>query len=125
MMRRCFGCTSLSSPTFALLSRAAARSAGARLRNLGVLRSDVNWLARLAVCRTCSLRTMVAGVPHCGKPLLRQLNRASGEGCGCPLEDKAKRPDEHCPLTPAGAIRALENLGACGCKWCAAAASKP
>src|SRR3954447_14159546 len=105
MMRRCFGCSDFGSPTFAVLSRAAARSAGARLRNLGVLRSDVNWLARLAVCRGCPLRTMVAGKPHCGKPLLRQLNRSTAEGCGCPLEDKAKRPAEHCPLTPAGAVR--------------------
>ena len=123
MMRRCFGCTHFGSPAFAVLSHAAARSAGARLRNLGVLRTDVNWLARLAVCRSCPLRTMSKGVPHCGKPLLQQLGRTPAQGCGCPLTDKAKRPAEHCPLTPAGAVRSAAKTKVCDCKWCAAQAS--
>jgi hypothetical protein len=119
-MNRCFGCTSFGSPVFATLSRAAAKSAASRLRNLGVLRIHSDWLGRLAICRQCPLRVVAAGVPHCGKPLLRRIGSSDGggaaSGCGCPIEAKAKSPGEHCPLTPAGAPSRIG--GDCNCKWC-------
>ena len=118
-MRRCFGCSGgFGSPAFAVLSRAAAKSASARLRNLGVLRVDADWRARATACAGCPLRTVVRGVPHCGRPLLRQVTRSAADGCGCPIEDKARRPGEHCPLSTNGTPRRAAG-GACDCKWCA------
>ena len=116
-MNRCFGCSSFASPVFATLSRAAAKSAGARLRGAGVLRVDPNWASRVAVCKGCSLRTVANGVPHCGKPLLRQVRRAADGGCGCPIEAKAKTPGEHCPLNNTGQPRS-QTPAACDCQWC-------
>ncbi|HEX8913781.1 MAG TPA: hypothetical protein VF796_15580, partial [Humisphaera sp.] len=77
------------------------------------------WAARAAVCRGCPLRTVVAGVPHCGRPLLRQIARAPGDGCGCPIEAKARTPGEHCPLAGDGSPR--QTAGRCDCKWCVGA----
>jgi hypothetical protein len=58
------------------------------------------------------------GVSYCGTPLLRKLDRdPTTDGCGCPTRDKARSPNEHCPLNarhqPASMIGA-----ACTCKWC-------
>jgi hypothetical protein len=118
-MRRCFGCSStFGSPTFAVLSRAAAKSASARLRNLGVLRVDAGWQARVAACAGCPLRTVVRGVTYCGQPLLRRLDRSPADGCGCPVEDKARRPGEHCPLAADGTPRRTPGGTGCDCKWC-------
>ena len=119
-MRRCFGCSGgFGSPAFAVLSRAAAKSASARLRNLGVLRTNAGWRARADACAACPLRTVVRGVAHCGTPLLRQVHRSPADGCGCPVEDKARRPGEHCPLSANGTPRRAAG-GACDCKWCGA-----
>jgi hypothetical protein len=116
-MRRCFGCTDFTNGAFAVLSRAAAKSAAARLRNLGVMRVSNDWRRRITVCRGCTLFTVVNGVPHCGKPLLTQLRRVSTQGCGCPVEAKARSPEEHCPITAAHVPS--DSNGACDCKWCA------
>jgi len=116
-MRRCFGCTDLANPAFAVLSRAAARSASARLRKLGILRVAPDWQRRLASCANCPLRTVVNGVAHCGRPLLRQVHRRPDQGCGCPIEAKARTPGEHCPLT-AVLTAGPDSEGRCDCKWC-------
>ncbi|QOV87296.1 hypothetical protein [Humisphaera borealis] len=117
-MRRCFGCTDFSSEGFAVLSRAAAKSASARLRNMGVLRVSNDWRRRLNVCGGCPLHSVVNGVAHCGKPLLTQIRRRPEQGCGCPVEAKARRPGEHCPVTASHAPSSSD--GACDCKWCTA-----
>lgn len=104
---------------FATLSRAAAKSAASRLRKVGVLRTQANWAARAAVCRDCPLRAVVNGVPHCGKPLLRQIHRSPADGCGCPIEAKARTPGEHCPLNGVADPSTVTADG-CDCRWCAA-----
>jgi len=108
------------SPVWKSLSKAAARAAGARMRAVGVLRSADNWRTRLAICRTCLLRTVSNGVSLCGPPYLRQLHRTPADGCGCRCEDKAKRPAEHCPLTIQGRPLPTPHPAACTCQWCAA-----
>jgi hypothetical protein len=120
---RCFTCdrnpfgSSAFSTSFAALSRAAAKSAGARLRKLGALHTSRNWAARATVCERCPLRVVRAGVSYCGKPFLDQVSRDPTEGCGCPTREKAKDPVEHCPLD----VRhrpAVKSAGGCSCKWC-------
>lgn len=103
---------------FASLSRAAAKSAAARLRRLGLLAEATDWARRSTLCETCPLRHIEKGITYCGRPFLRQIERiAAEEGCGCPTHEKAKSPDEHCPLDwrnhPA---RQLPE--GCTCKWC-------
>jgi len=103
---------------FAALSRAAAKSAASRLRQLGILPESVDWARRAAVCETCHLRTIRAGVSYCGRPLLQQISRdAAQDGCGCPTRAKAKSPDEHCPLDRANQP-AVQSGALCTCKWC-------
>jgi hypothetical protein len=118
-MRRCFGCSTFGNPAFAVLSRAAAKSASARLRNLGVLKVSNDWRRRLNTCAGCDLYTVVNRVPHCGKPLLRQILRSPDQGCGCPVEAKARRTAEHCPISATKTPR--QQSGACDCKWCSVA----
>jgi hypothetical protein len=102
------------------LSRAAAKSAAGRLRQLGILPESVDWAQRAAVCETCHLRTIRAGVSYCGRPLLQQISRdPAQDGCGCPTRAKAKSPDEHCPLDRANQPAVQSDL--CTCKWCRAA----
>lgn len=103
---------------FASLSRAAAKSAAARLRNLGLLPEATDWPRRAAVCETCPLRTIHHKVSYCGRPFLHDIHRENPEdGCGCPTLKKAQSPHEHCPLDwnhrPA---RQLPD--GCTCKWC-------
>jgi hypothetical protein len=111
-------CCGGTSETFKRLSRAAAKSAAAKLRRAGMIATRVDWAARAAACERCPLRVVRRGVSHCGKPLLEQLHREASEGCGCPTHAKAKDPGEHCPLTvrhePAQTL-----AGSCDCKWCA------
>ncbi|HEX3358450.1 MAG TPA: hypothetical protein VHS31_15865 [Tepidisphaeraceae bacterium] len=104
--------------TFATLSRAAAKAASSRFRQMGLAPVRRDWPARASMCERCHLRVIVAGVSYCGKPLLRQVDRdPTLDGCGCPTLQKAKSPTEHCPLDlrhqPARII-----AGRCTCKWC-------
>jgi hypothetical protein len=118
-------CVSCSSSTlgsrrgvFAALSRAAAKSASARLRNLGVLRGRVDWATRAATCERCPLRVVAGGTSYCGTPFLRKVNRdAALDGCGCPTIAKAKDPREHCPVNARHQAAQTSRLG-CDCKWC-------
>ena len=105
---------------FAALSRAAAKSAAGRLRQMGLLPESTDWARRAAVCETCPLRTIHRGVSYCGTPFLHRPDReAAHEGCGCPTRAKAKAPDEHCPLDHHHRA-AVSSGGGCTCKWCAA-----
>jgi hypothetical protein len=110
---------------FAAFSRAAAKSAAAKLRGLCVLANHRDWPARAAACERCPMRVSHAGVSYCGTPFLRRPLRDAGlDGCGCPTVAKAKDPAEHCPLNAAN--RAAGGAGgACDCKWCQPAVSPP
>ncbi len=119
----CFSCLSGAlSPVFKSLSRAAAKSAKAKLRGRGFFRTAPDAEARIAICQRCPMRQVYAGVAYCGPPLLRKVRRnPTLEGCGCPIADKAADPTEHCPITfqfdaPTGTA-----AGACDCRWCSAA----
>src|SRR3954451_22946880 len=84
---------------FATLSRAAAKAASAQLRRLSILPTHQDWASRAAICERCHLRVLHAEVSYCGRPLLSQIDRNPVEdGCGCPTREKAKSPEEHCPL---------------------------
>ena len=108
--------------TLAALSRAAAKSAAARLRRLGLLAESTDWATRAAICEACPLRVVVRGVSYCGRPFLHKIDREPEDGCGCPTRAKARSPEEHCPLDwvnhPA---RKLPD--GCTCKWCNAYAA--
>ena len=107
----------------ARLSRSAAKAAAAHLRRRGMLRQAVDWPARLRLCQTCPMHTLRGGVGYCGNPLLEQVTRDAGlDGCGCPTADKARSPDEHCPLNRRHRP-AVSSPAGCDCKWCAAVLS--
>jgi hypothetical protein len=106
---------------FATLSRAAAKAAGAKLRKLAVLPIKQDWATRAAVCERCHMRVLHRGVSYCGQPLLRQVDRdPTIDGCGCPTREKAKDPNEHCPIDSSNLPIGQKN-SRCNCKWCAAA----
>jgi len=105
---------------FKTLSRAAAKAASARWRSVGLSRVHPDWARRASTCETCPLRVVRRGVSYCGRPFLSQIDRDPVmDGCGCPTIDKAKSPEEHCPLD-ARHQPATANIGAalCSCKWC-------
>jgi len=103
--------------SFRALSRAAAKSASARLRRMGLLAQGANWAARATVCESCPVRVVRRGISYCGKPLLEDLHRDPTDGCGCPTRDKAKDPAEHCPLDRGHRLARLDDVP-CNCKWC-------
>jgi hypothetical protein len=106
---------------FAALSRAAAKAGSARLRRMSLLPVKQNWASRAAVCERCHMRVLHGDVSYCGKPFLRQIDRdPAADGCGCPTREKAKSPDEHCPLDPANRPAQMIDQR-CTCKWCQAA----
>ena len=110
-------CGSIGS-SFRALSRAAAKSAAAKLRLAGMLPVRVDWARRAEICERCPLRVVRKGISYCGNPFLQQLDRdPSIEGCGCPTRDKAKSPSEHCPLTRQNRA-ARQAPEPCDCKWC-------
>jgi hypothetical protein len=104
---------------FAALSRAAAKSAAAKLRGLGVMRIRADWSARATVCERCPLRVISGSTSYCGTPFLDMIDRRPAiDGCGCPTIAKAKDPQEHCPLNLRNQP-ATRSGGDCDCKWCA------
>jgi hypothetical protein len=114
----CAWCSSgWSGNGFATLSRAAAKSAAAKLRRGGLLPVRIDWTTRAAVCARCPRQVVRRGVAYCGKPLLEQVEREAEDGCGCPVNDKAKAATEHCPLD-ARHRPARRADGRCTCKWC-------
>ena len=126
----CFSCGSASTlgsrpGVFAALSRAAAKSASAKLRAMRVLPVRHDWAARAAACERCHLRVVSGGATHCGTPFLQKVDRDPvSDGCGCPTIAKAKDPTEHCPLN-ARHQAATAVGGRCDCKWCDGATPQP
>ena len=105
---------------FAALSRAAAKSAGARLRRMGLLGERADWAARAAACERCPLRVVSGGTSYCGTPFLRRPDRDPvQDGCGCPTVAKAKDPAEHCPVTIKFGAATHAPDAPCDCRWCA------
>ncbi len=103
---------------FAALSMAAAKSAAAKFRAMGVGKEHVDWAARAVICERCPLRVVERNVSYCGKPFLKKIDRDETlDGCGCPVRAKAKDPDEHCPITPRH-LPATQDSKRCNCKWC-------
>jgi len=102
---------------WATISRAAAKSAGDRLRRLGAAATHASWPVRAGVCEMCPIRVVRGGVSYCGKPFLSQIAREPEEGCGCPVNAKAKDPKEHCPLDNRHRRSGYRD-GKCTCKWC-------
>jgi hypothetical protein len=98
-----------------------AKSAGARARSAGVLAVSPEASRRVATCHRCPLYQVTAGgTGYCGKPFLHKvLRKPSLEGCGCPVQEKAKAPAEHCPLNRFNQPAGRGKGGACDCKWCA------
>lgn len=104
--------------TFARLSRAAAKAAGDRLRQMGLLGVRINWAARAEACERCPLRVVHRNISYCGRPFLEKVDRDDAlDGCGCPTLAKARDPAEHCPLDPSHRP-ARRIAGRCTCKWC-------
>jgi hypothetical protein len=107
--------------SFAALSRAAARHAAARWRAMGMSAVSPDWVDRAATCERCAMRVVHRGTSYCGTPLLRRVVRDSArDGCGCPTRDKARAPDEHCPVNDRYERARPASGGRCDCKWCAA-----
>jgi hypothetical protein len=111
---------------FAALSRAAAKSAGAKLRAMRLMLARPDWPARAEVCERCPMRVVACGVSYCGTPFLRKVDRDPVvDGCGCPTIVKAKDPGEHCPVNRSNQAAKRGGHGGCDCRWCAGdAASK-
>jgi len=105
--------------TLANLSRAAAKSASARLRGLRPQLVAPDWSRRATICESCHMRSVVHGVSYCGRPFLQKVNRdLATDGCGCPTLEKAKSPREHCPIDRHFRPARTDDRGACNCKWC-------
>ena len=104
--------------SFAAISRAAAKAGASRLRRLGLLPVRVDWVTRATVCERCPMRVVKCGVSYCGTPFLRMpLRDPVVDGCGCPTREKARDPEEHCPIDVRHEAAATTD-GACTCKWC-------
>jgi len=115
-------CTHCPSSAFKSITRAMAKSAGARLRQLGLLPESVDWTARARVCQSCPLCTVVNKKLYCGKPFLEMPLRDPGsQGCGCPVVSKARDPGEHCPID---SLHQPAAESPCNCKWCVKAAAE-
>ena len=103
---------------FAALSKAAAKSAAARFRQMGMTAEHPGWAARAVICERCPLRVVEKNISYCGKPFLKKIDRDETlEGCGCPVRAKAKDPAEHCPITPRH-LASKQSPTGCTCKWC-------
>jgi hypothetical protein len=111
---------SCCSSTLKELSRAAAKSAASRLRQLGIGSTHADWARRAEMCERCPLRVVRRGVSYCGDPFLEQIHRdPTIDGCGCPTRAKAKDPSEHCPIDRHYSV-AVTVGGHCTCRWCQA-----
>jgi hypothetical protein len=104
---------------FADLSRAAAKLTSARLRGVRAVKTHPQWATRAATCEYCPIRVIHKGKTYCGQPFLSQIQRSPEEGCGCPINDKAKDPAEHCPVDSRHRV-ATQMGNNCNCKWCLA-----
>jgi hypothetical protein len=111
----CFTCTP---NRFRDVSKAMAKAAGARLRQIGVLPASISWTTRATICERCPLKVVRRGVSYCGTPFLQKIDRDPvADGCGCPTREKAKSPAEHCPVDYRHR-QAVQGTIGCTCKWC-------
>lgn len=100
------GCVTCFGRSFASVTRAMAGS------------PHPLWPARALVCQTCHLLVTRNGTQYCGRPFLHlPVRDQTIEGCGCPILEKAKSREEHCPLTARSQPAATTSAG-CDCKWC-------
>jgi hypothetical protein len=103
---------------FGAISRAAGKYASAIVRRAGTGAVHPDWAARAVVCEQCPLRVVAGKVSYCGRPFHRMPVRDDAQdGCGCPTRDKARDPDEHCPLTVRN-LPSQAGASPCDCKWC-------
>jgi hypothetical protein len=95
-----------------------AKAASARFRQMGLTATATRWADRAAVCESCPMRVVHRGVSYCGTPFLKLIDRDPvTEGCGCPTRDKAKSPNEHCPVDRQFNLPVIRD-GVCSCRWC-------
>ncbi len=110
----CFTCTRTS---FRSITAAMAKAASSRLRDLGATRIAPDSLARQQICARCPMHIVHSGIAYCGTPFLRKIDRDPvTDGCGCPIKDKARSPDEHCPID--ARYQPPTSGPHCNCKWC-------
>ena len=111
------GCVACFGRSFATVTRAMARAAGAKLRAMAGS-PHPQWPGRARVCQTCHLLVVRDGTQYCGRPFLRlPVRDPAMEGCGCPVLQKAKSQSEHSPLN-ARQYPATANSAGCDCNWC-------
>lgn len=109
---------------FVRLSFAGVKRARSLFRSAGISEEYADWAGRASICARCPLAVSAGpcGKLHCGKPLLRQIERDEPtQGCGCPVAAKAKDPAEHCPRTPRFLASSKSGAATCDCVWCVAA----
>lgn len=107
------------SKIFVTLSIAGMKRARSWLRAADAVHPE--WQARAELCQRCPLCVVQCGKSYCGKPLLRQLDRhVPTDGCGCPVNAKAKDPAEHCPRNAAWETSSKTTGASCDCTWCVA-----
>lgn len=84
------------------------------------------WMARAEICQRCPLVHVQCGKSYCGKPLLRHIDRDEPvDGCGCPVNAKAKDPAEHCPRNAHYEASIKTDASTCDCTWCVALRANP
>jgi len=95
-----------------------AQGASARLRRLGISSTAPQWADRAAICETCPMCVVRRGVSYCGTPFLQLIDRdPTVDGCGCPTRDKARSPQEHCPVDRNFKLPVMMG-DRCTCRWC-------
>ena len=109
------------SPTRLLLrlSQAGVKRAQSVFRNVGIGREHPHWQARAEICARCPMCVVERHRAYCGKPFLKQIERDEAtQGCGCPVIDKAKDPQEHCPRDLQFNASSHNDAHTCDCAWC-------
>ncbi|HQY89681.1 MAG TPA: hypothetical protein PK402_13595 [Tepidisphaeraceae bacterium] len=95
------------------------KKASSVFRSVGVGANHPQWEARAEICQRCPLLHVKCGKTYCGRPFLQQIEREEAtEGCGCPVNAKAKDPTEHCPRNAQWEASSKTQAGSCDCVWC-------
>jgi hypothetical protein len=106
------------SKIFVTLGVAGIKRAKAWLRAADAVHPE--WETRAEICQRCPLVVVQCRKSYCGKPLLRHLDRDEAtDGCGCPVNLKARDPGEHCPRNVAWEASSKTDALTCDCTWCA------
>lgn len=100
------------------MSRAAFKAIRSQFRRLRLAPVDPRWPAKAEICLRCPLRVIEGKTVYCGKPYLHKPDRVDAlDGCGCPVNAKAKDRTEHCPINWQHTA-AAQPPRRCDCKWC-------